>query len=717
MFREISVDLSSDCDCPNCLEGVKSESDSNSCSKKRADGSIYSRSRKQSISSFNNASFKQSSSTQCSSSGLESDNKEDSRFLPPEKENAVEFSKKKSLSMSPEDISTKIRPLKELTIQELLREFGEPNSTSLGHFRDQVVMKFRRALYYSGIWVTHVRGNKFEKHFSANYFKRNPGSLHRVIPWLKRELTAVYGDYGYTVKNILVSILHHMTKYDLDSESFIHLLEPYLHQHTHHFLHEFISFVQSPYNMETYDQRAIYHCPSIATEKWVKKKPFTSAPILPLPEDYTLPMSQHDTKQPKSTQNQWNEERPQSDLKYFLNGNYSLKHSKIPQVYHETTCKIHVGNKDKTESGNHNHIISTNNMLLDWATPKERDPGMLNCKKQTQEKKTIGIKLCPSHVQDQKSDTNARTFSTPVISNQVQPWKYNLREVSVLSLVQQANFQKKGEKNKYSDSSPKIFQRLPRERSLMNCKPRKRDPSWSGISDNILSPKRDGSKLSSFRKKKVRCKQSSSSVEVGSHSSRRLERRSRSNNNRSKSWCVGPRNRSISRESSNLSLGRNHRTEPVTQNMCCEPSKERNTPSYKSSYERISLTPVPYVKLSSAAGKRPNCPCKDEGVSPSVSHHNSSTCLEIEKHRSPRKQEMKHKTTSPRARRTRAIHRKNKRQHTYKQTPEEVSDALGDLDDIKQVSCLSECAPACRRQIQKNQKPSLLKGHESSSQE
>lgn len=44
-----------------------------------------------------------------------------------------------------------------------------------------------------------------------------------------------------------------MTEYDLDSESFIHLLEPYLQKHTHHFLHEFISFVHSPYNMETYD--------------------------------------------------------------------------------------------------------------------------------------------------------------------------------------------------------------------------------------------------------------------------------------------------------------------------------------------------------------------------------------------------------------------------------------------------------------------------------
>nr|XP_026235892.1 E3 ubiquitin-protein ligase Topors-like [Urocitellus parryii] len=714
----MSVDLSSDCDCPNCLEGTQSESDSNSSSKKRDNGSLYSKSRKQSMPSFN----MQCSPTQCGSSGLESDNKKDSRFLPSEQENTEEFSKKKSLSMSPADISAKIGPLKELTIQELLREFGdsrklESNSTSLGHFRDQVVMKFRRALYYSGIWVAQVRGHKYEKHFSANYFNRNPDSLHRLIPWLKRELTAVYGDYGYTVKNILASILHHLKKYDLDSESFIHLLEPYLQQHTHHFLHEFISFVQSPYNMETYDQRAIYHCPSLSTENWVKKKPFSSAPIFPLTENRALMKSQPDTKQPKNTQNQLNEERAQSDLKQFPSGNSSLKSFKIPQVHHETANKIPAGTKDKPESGNHKGIISTNNMLLNWATPKERDPGIVTCQKKTQEKKT-GIKLFPGYVQDPKSERTACTVSSPAISNQVQSWKYNLREGRVLSLGQQKIIHKKEvEKNKYSDSSPKIFQSLPRERSLMNGKPRKRDPSWSGISENNLSPKRDGRKPSSFRKKKVRCKKSSSFVEVGSHSSRRLERRSRSSTHRSKSWCVGHRKRSISRESS-ISLGGSHSSEPVTRNTCCESSKERNTQGSKSHYERISLTPVQYAKLSSTAGKRPNCPYKDESASPTRSHYNCSTCLDTEKHRSPSKQEMKCKTTFPRDRRTKAVrHRKNKCPHRDKQIPEKVSDALGDLDDIKQVSCLSECAPACQRQIPKNQKSSLLKGLGSSSQE
>ncbi|XP_045418069.1 LOW QUALITY PROTEIN: E3 ubiquitin-protein ligase Topors-like [Lemur catta] len=680
-------DLSSDCECPNCLEGAENESDWNSYFNKSGNGSLYSRSRKKSMPSSSTQCFP----FQCRSIRPENDNKGVSAFLLSEEERHVESSPNSHLNLSPEDITRKIKLLREPTIQELLREFGDigtfqPNSMSLGYFRDQVVMKFRRALYYSGIWVTHVQGSKLQKHFSANYFKRNPGCLHRLVPWLKRELTAVYGDYGYTVKNIQTTILHHMKEYDLDSESFIHLLEPYLLQHTHHFLHEFISFVHSPYNMETYDQRAIYKCPAVSP--WVKEKSTASAPVLPLPKDHALLISQQNTKQSKNIQGQWNEEeRPLSGLKQFPNSNSSLKKSEIPPVPHKTASKMHDCVKGKAESGSHTGTISTNNMLLNWATPRERSPGLLSGKKKAQDKKTEGIKLLPGHGHDLgKCETMPRTFSTPAIS--VQPQKYSLRERRVSSLGQKINFQKKEEeKNKYSDSSTKIFQRPPRERSLISCKSRNRAPSCSCISENTLSPTRDGRKLSSFRKRRMKCRQSSRSVEAGSHFSRRIQRRSRLHTHRSKSWCVGPRKRSVSRESSTLSLRGSHRSEHFIQNISCEPLKEKNVHNSEPNYRRASLPTVQYVKLSSTAGKRPKCPSKGEGASQVGSHCNSPTCPQLEKHRSPSKQEIKQKTTFPRTRGTRAVrHRKNKCQDSDIQNTEEVSDELGDLDDQRQMS-------------------------------
>ncbi|XP_008066072.1 LOW QUALITY PROTEIN: E3 ubiquitin-protein ligase Topors-like [Carlito syrichta] len=689
----MSLDLSSDCECPNCLESAQNESDWNPSSSKRGNSSLYPRSRKKSM---------RSSSAQCFPSQLcatrpESDNKEDLAFLPSEEESYVKFFQNNLLSLSSKDIQRKFRPLREWTIQELVREFGDsgklpPSSMSLGYFRDQVAMTFRRALYYSGIWVTHVQGHRLKKHFSANYFKRNPGCLHRLIPWLKRELTAVYGDYSYTVKNILATILHHMTEYDLDSESFIHLLEPYLLQHTHHFLHEFISFIHSPYNMDTYDQRAIYQCFVASPQE--KENSISPAPVIPLTKDRAQLISQHNTKPSKNIQGQWNkEERPLSGLKLFSNSNSSLKKSEIPPVFQKTVSKIHGGIKDKTESSHHKGKISINNMLLNWATPRERAPGLLNCKKKVQEKMLEGIKLLPGHTHDlDKSETTAHTTSTPAISNQVQPWKYSLTDRSVLGFGQKIKFQeKKGGKNKYSDSSPKIFQRLPRERSLTNCKSRKRDPSWSCISENTFSPKRDGRKQSSFRKKRMKCRQSSQFVKVGSHSGRRIQRRSRSKTHRSKSWCVGSRKRSVSRESSNLSLRGSHKSEHFTQDICCEPAKENNVYDSESNDKKVSSTTVQYAKLSSTARKKLKSPSKGEGASQTGSHCNSPTCLQLEKHRSPSKKEIKQKTSFPRARRTRAVrNRENKCQYSDIQTTEEVSDESEDLDDIRQISSLSE---------------------------
>ncbi|XP_005382846.1 PREDICTED: E3 ubiquitin-protein ligase Topors-like [Chinchilla lanigera] len=679
----MALEVSSDCECPNCLEDAESEPDWNFYSKIRKNGSLHSGSRKKPLPPFGIWSYP----PQCGLTRPKSD-KEDSAFVAAEEEESVGFSQKNYLRLSPEGIRRKIKPSGELTIQDLLRDFGvtgkfQPISMSLGHFRDHVVMKFRRALYYSGIWVSHVQGYGCAKNLSAKYFQNNPGSLHRLVPWLKRELRAVYGDYGYTVKNILAAILHHMTKYDLDSEAFVHLLEPYLLQHTHHFLHEFISFVHSPYNMKTYDQRAIYQCPSVST--WVKKESVALGPILPLPKEHNLMMSQHDKKQSEDNQGQWNKEgRSESHLKPFPNGNSSLRHSEVPLVNHKTASKIHDWTKAKAESSNQKGTISPDNVLLSWATQRKSGPGMLNCKKHIQEKDTEWIKLYPGHIQDlKKTEPVAHTFHTPEISNSVQQQKYNLRERKVLHIGPQTNLQKKQiENTKYSDSSPKVFQRLSRERALINWKPRKRDPSCSCISESTLFPTRHGRKLSSFREKISICRPSSQFIEGGSHHSRGIQRQGRSSTQRSKSWCVGHRRRSEGRESSNLSLEISHRCGPFTENTACGSPKEMNVRSQESNYKRASLTPSQCLKLSSTAGKRPKCPSKGEGAFQTESPCNSSPCLHIVKQRSPSKGEMKQKAAFSRARKTRGVsHRKNKSQHSDIQTTEEIGDESGDLED------------------------------------
>ncbi|KAM4878142.1 uncharacterized protein RHO17_007475 isoform 1-T2 [Thomomys bottae] len=695
------VDLSSNCDCPHCLNDLQSDSEWNFDLRSRSHDSLPYRSEKKPKPSPNTENLL----SQSCSLKLEDRNKEEPVFVPTEKKSSTRFSKKHYLSVSSEDIKKKWKPLAELTIQDLLKEFGDcgkfqPNSMSVGYFRDQVVMKFRRALYYSGIWVKHVQGYKFDKHLSANYFKKNPGSLHRLVPWLKRELTAVYGNYGYTVKNILGAILRHMTEYDLDSGAFIHLLEPYLLQYTHHFLHEFISFVHSPYNMETYDQQAIYQCNPTST--WVQNELGASAPDCFEHEDSALKASQHDTNQSQNTQIQWNSEVwPQSGMKPFPIGHSSLKNTKIPLAPQETAGKIHVCTKDKLQSNDHQGIVSNNNnMILNWATPRKRVPGTSDCKTYTQERKKEGMKLFPGYVQDLQKSERTDNFSIPEISNAVKSHKFTLMEEKA---GQKIHFQtEEGEKTNYTNSSPKCFQKWPRGRSLTKCKCRERDSVWRCVSESF-SPKRDDRKLSSHRKKRKKCRQPSQFAESGVHFSRRTQRQSKCSNHRSKSWCVGCRKRSTSRELSNLSLDESHGKERCSPNMCCERSKEKNVCGYQANQR----TPLQLMKLPSTSRKKPHLPSNYEGIFQPRSNCNSLICPQAVIHKPPTKQEMKARILFPKANNMR--YKNSYCQFTDIRSMVELTNEWGNLDNKREMNSHSEYVPIRRREIQKSQNSSLQK--------
>ncbi|CAH6790389.1 Toporsl [Phodopus roborovskii] len=608
----MALELSSNCECPNCLEGIQDESDRNSSSGKRGDGSLYSRSGKKSTLSPIMKRFL----SQCCSIRLQNDNKDDSLFLPSEEESSMGFSQGQNLNEVSKNTKQKSKPLRQLTVQELLRKFGDggkfpPYSRSWGNFKDHVVVEFRRALYYSGIWVKHVQGSGMEKQFSANYFKRNPSSLHRLIPWLKRELMVVYGDHGYTVKNILAAILHHMTQFNLDSESFTHLLEPYLLQHTHHFLHEFINFVHSSYNMETYDRSAIYQCPLSA---WMKNKSMVSAPVLSLPEGLPLVISQQGSKQSKNTQvQQKTEPRPHSGLKQFSNGNYSSQNPQTSTTHLKTANKFHVWAEDEWGLDDFKDVVCTTNLLLDWDNLRESSPDTELYKSNDQEKRPEGSKLLSGHVQDlQKSRTSSHIHRESVDSNQVPPRKYNLRETNVFSPGpgHQVHYQNKEiEIKKIEESSSKLFQRLPREGTLIKSKSGETDHCSTCISRNVPFPTRNDKMLVSFRNKKGKGSQSSQCVEVGSHHSTRIQTQSSPRTPRPKSCCARFRTRSPCSDQSKVAMKGSHRSKRFTQRIGSGPSKG-SVLSCASACRMASFTPAHHGKVCLIAGRRHSCNSK-----------------------------------------------------------------------------------------------------------
>ncbi|XP_053088263.1 topoisomerase I binding, arginine/serine-rich a [Pangasianodon hypophthalmus] len=131
-----------------------------------------------------------------------------------------------------------------------------------GRSLQQEVMRFRRWLYRRGVRVRGVRDSGRSRDTSAEFFRKNPACLHRLVPWLKRELAVLYGSHDSVADVVLHVILSLITRHDMQDEAFLRELRPFLSSRTEHFLHEFLSFAKSPFNMEAYDRHAVYDCPA-----------------------------------------------------------------------------------------------------------------------------------------------------------------------------------------------------------------------------------------------------------------------------------------------------------------------------------------------------------------------------------------------------------------------------------------------------------------------
>ncbi len=142
-----------------------------------------------------------------------------------------------------------------------VRQRREREGRSVQSLHEQEMVKFRRALYRRGVRVQSVQDGGRSRETSAEFFKRNPACLHRLVPWLRRELTVLYGTHGSLVNIVQHIIMTLITRHNLDDQAVVHEIRPFLLSHTEHFLHEFLSFAQSPFNMAAYDQRAVYDLP------------------------------------------------------------------------------------------------------------------------------------------------------------------------------------------------------------------------------------------------------------------------------------------------------------------------------------------------------------------------------------------------------------------------------------------------------------------------
>ncbi|XP_059689803.1 E3 ubiquitin-protein ligase Topors isoform X1 [Gavia stellata] len=152
-------------------------------------------------------------------------------------------------------------------IQRMIRRLASRRQASaegrsLRQIQEEDMINFRRALYRTGVRIRSIQDGGRYRDISAEFFRRNPACLHRLVPWLKRELTVLFGAHGSLVNIVQHIIMSNVTRYDLESQAFADDLKPFLLNRTEHFLHEFISFARCPFNVEAYDQHANYDCPA-----------------------------------------------------------------------------------------------------------------------------------------------------------------------------------------------------------------------------------------------------------------------------------------------------------------------------------------------------------------------------------------------------------------------------------------------------------------------
>lgn len=154
------------------------------------------------------------------------------------------------------------RYIRRMMMRLIARRKAASEGRQVNSIGEPEMINFRRELYRRGVRVRTVRDGGRSRDTTAEFYRRNPACLHRLIPWLKRELTVLYGAHGSLVNIVQHIIMSRITRYDVEDVAIQEELRPFLQGRTEHFLHEFISFAKSPFNMEAYDQYAVYECPA-----------------------------------------------------------------------------------------------------------------------------------------------------------------------------------------------------------------------------------------------------------------------------------------------------------------------------------------------------------------------------------------------------------------------------------------------------------------------
>lgn len=218
-------------------------------------------------------------------------------------DNGVMFEAQTNCPRQPRD-----RYLHRMLMRLAARRRAASEGRIVSQVREQEMINFRRELYRQGVRVRSVRDGGRSRDTSAEFLQRNPACLHRLIPWLKRELMVLYGAHGTLVNIVQHIIMSGITRYDMEEGGIQEELRPFLQGCTEHFLHEFISFAKSPFNMEAYDQHAVYDCPAPSSNEDSSSN--SSVIAISEDEDHSLELDPPGESRSSLSYSVWDDETP-----------------------------------------------------------------------------------------------------------------------------------------------------------------------------------------------------------------------------------------------------------------------------------------------------------------------------------------------------------------------------------------------------------------------
>lgn len=90
------------------------------------------------------------------------------------------------------------------------------------------------------------------------FFRANPAQMHRLMPWLHRELVCLCRDQPHPITYVVQRIQSLIQTYDMTSVDFQSHIRTLVPIHTEHFIHELINYARSPYDVIGYDRNVTY---------------------------------------------------------------------------------------------------------------------------------------------------------------------------------------------------------------------------------------------------------------------------------------------------------------------------------------------------------------------------------------------------------------------------------------------------------------------------